>query len=586
MLNEPVDLAMWDATLTRLSSRAERLIDATSAFTPTVFLDALLPPKDQVVYGRRGTGKTHLFRRLENEYDPSGFDRHRTIASRIDASELTAEAYGAETFPQITAVDIFGQFVKKAANDVCTFLTNQIDPNLIERMLGTGKAKQLIVARQQATLLTQLVETGEVHYLPMGEASQTTKSLHETAAAVGARVSVNLTDLNTIAVKVGASAAAKRSALKANFRTVTILGRTYLPFTEIARVLRELLDSVLAKQLVIMIDEWSAIDFDAQPYLAQLLKRVRQSFGSSISQVHFKLGCIPTRTQLSLRRQGSPIPIGMEEGDDIFPDANLDRAVYFDRENDLCIEFLQDVLRRHAAQSLPWIGAMEPLTFARFLGSTVFASGEVFSELCWASAGVPRDFLDLVSKATRAKTIRAGKTIDFRDVREVVRPVYEAKVKDIPPRSIELSKDVYSKIVFPNRSYAEFLLSSELARLPEVSMLWVERLWHLSPEKYVDPETGASYERYRIDYGTYVDLVKSKAAPGQSWYVAIGAAGSVGGLGVVFMTAVIGLSIAKELSARKRMARKPIGERTVVEPRKLIADPVVTALIHFWTSSL
>src|SRR5258707_852371 len=83
-----VNLAEWDAALATLSSRAEGLLDATSAFTPTVFLNALLPSKDQIVYGRRGTGKTHLFRRLESEYRPLDFEGHRTIVSSIDASQL------------------------------------------------------------------------------------------------------------------------------------------------------------------------------------------------------------------------------------------------------------------------------------------------------------------------------------------------------------------------------------------------------------------------------------------------------------------------------------------------------------------
>src|SRR5271166_1647533 len=104
MQSQTFDMAGWDAAMFELPSRAESLSDATSAFTPTVFLDALLPLKDQIVYGRRGTGKTHLFRRLETEFDPSKFDLHRTISSRIDVSEFIVDAYGAEPNPQIMAV--------------------------------------------------------------------------------------------------------------------------------------------------------------------------------------------------------------------------------------------------------------------------------------------------------------------------------------------------------------------------------------------------------------------------------------------------------------------------------------------------
>jgi hypothetical protein len=352
-----------------------------------------------------------------------------------------------------------------------------------------------------------------VHYLPMGEASQTTNSLHETAAAFGGAAKLGLTDINSIALRVGMSGAIKKSTARAKVHAVTIKGSVYLPFTEIARMLRELTSMISAKQLIVLIDEWSSVDIDAQPYLAQLIKRTSKSFGTADPRLHFKIACIPTRTQLAISKPGSPIPIGMEEGDDIFVGANLDRGVYFERDNDQALMFLQDVIRRHACQSLAWVAALEPLVFARFLVSEVFTSREVFSELCWASAGVPRDFLELLSMATRLKLERLAKTIDFRDVRDAVQPAFKAKVKDVSRLAMAVNKSVYLEVVFPNKSYAEFLLSSELADQPQVSTLWVERIWHMSPERYVDPVTGAAYERFRIDYGSTSILLRRRRCP-------------------------------------------------------------------------
>jgi hypothetical protein len=582
---ESFDIASWDRTVSTLPSRAEQLQDAAAAaaaFTPTVFLDSLLQAKDQIVYGRRGTGKTHLFRCLEASYDPAELVQHRTIVVYVDASHLSADAYGARPLPKIVALDIFGQLVKKIAIELQTTFTTRIDPSRLERALGTGKAKQVSAARKRATLLSQLVETGEVHYLPMGEASQTTKSLHEAARDAKGRASVSFTDPHTFGVRIGASVDAQHSAVKSKLHTVTISGRLYLSFVEIAKVLRELLESVSAEHLVLIIDEWSTIDFDAQPFLAQLLKRMRQASASSSSQVHLKLGCIPTRTNLSLR-VGSPIPIGLEEGDDIFPDADLDRSVYFDRTDGMSLVFMQDILQRHAGQSLPWVKALEPKEFAKFIRSHVFSSTEVFSELCWASAGVPRDFLDMMSKATREKMSRGARKITFRDVREIVRPVYEAKVKDIPASAIELNRRVYQKIVFPNRSYAEFLLSGELDRTPDVATLWVERLWHRSPERFVKHDTGKTYQRYRIDYGMYVDLVKSSKDADQSWDEAVAAASIGGAIVGTVAEGVNGILAAVMMPLVEQLLNKdfyhehlPIATQALVDPRKLIADTVIS----------
>jgi hypothetical protein len=369
--------------------------------------------------------------------------------------------------------------------------------------------------------------------------------------------------------------------MKSKLNTITISGRLYLPFTEIAKALRESLESVSAKHLVLIIDEWSTIDFDAQPFLSQLLKRMRQASASSSSQIHLKLGCIPTRTKLSLRVQ-SPIPIGLEEGDDIFADADLDRAVYFEPADNMSLVYLQDILQRHVGQSLPWVRAFKSLEFAKFLNSFVFASTEVFSELCWASAGVPRDFLDMMSKATREKMARAGRKITFRDVREAVRPIYEAKVKDIPSRSIEVNKQVYRKIVFPNRSYAEFLLSGDVAQTPAAATLWVERLWHRSPERFVKRDTGDTYQRYRIDYGMYVDLVKSSENADQPWDEAVAAA-TIGGAivgtiaeGVGGILAAVMMPIIQQMVDEKfYQTHLPIATQALVDPSKLIADKII-----------
>lgn len=597
MPGENFDMGAWDLAVSTLSNRAESLRDASSAFAQTPFLHALRTPKDQIIYGRRGAGKTHLSRRLAEEYMPEDFENHRTIAVQIDASGFAAGAYGPESIPQIAALDIFGQLIKRVANEVHTFLTKRLDPTLFERAFGTGKARQLTAAGQHASRLSRLVEAGEVHFLPMGEASQTTKSLRETATDVGARASANLTDPQSFGIQLGASVSGRRTTSQADLRTITISGRLYLPFTEIARVLRVLLDSILTKYLVIIIDEWSTIDFDVQPYLAQLLKRMRQGAPSSGSLVQFKLGCIPTRTQLSTRRPDSPIPIGLEEGDDIFPDVDLDRAAFFDLDDNDRLHFLRDLLRLHVAQSLSWVKEMNSGTFAEFLKSSVFESDDVYKELCWASAGVPRDFLDLMSKVTHNKMERHGRRIEFRDVRDVASLLFDAKRNDIPARSLTLNTEVYMKVVSPNKSYPEFLLSTELASIPEVKVIWAERLWHRSPEPFVDGDTGASYQRYRIDYGMYVDLIRTKKV-NQPWYVAIGSKGVAAGAGsaIVGVPALVafgplggllgssiggtvGWNVSKQLTVMK-LRYRPIARQGHAVSQKVIADSVVNAFLE------
>jgi len=156
-----------------------------------------------------------------------------------------------------------------------------------------------------------------------------------------------------------------------------------------------------------------------------------------------------------------------------------------------------------------------------------------------------------------------------------------------------LNKEVYRKIVFPNRSFAEFLLSDELAQTPDVSTLWAERLWHLSPERFVDQETGNTYQRYRIDYGMYVDLVRSSKAADQPWENAIGGAAQItagavigagfGGIltGVIAAVASAVAAVYSSNEIHEIVANsRPIGKQIFVEPDKLIADSIVRAMMR------
>src|SRR3954469_20535399 len=112
-----VDRDAWDAAARKLSSRAEELKDPTAAFSDTVFLDTLQAPHNQVIYGRRGTGKTHLLRRLAHELAP-GFDTHRTLPVFVNGSGLRHEAVVAADTPAAVALGLYVEFVRVLTSEI------------------------------------------------------------------------------------------------------------------------------------------------------------------------------------------------------------------------------------------------------------------------------------------------------------------------------------------------------------------------------------------------------------------------------------------------------------------------------------
>jgi hypothetical protein len=55
----------YDSVVAQLSSRAEDLTDLDGTFVETIFPEIMQVRGNQIIYGRRGAGKTHLLRRVE-----------------------------------------------------------------------------------------------------------------------------------------------------------------------------------------------------------------------------------------------------------------------------------------------------------------------------------------------------------------------------------------------------------------------------------------------------------------------------------------------------------------------------------------
>ena len=58
-------LIEYDSVVAQLALSAEDLTDLNGTFVETVFPEIMEARKHQIIYGRRGTGKTHLLRRVE-----------------------------------------------------------------------------------------------------------------------------------------------------------------------------------------------------------------------------------------------------------------------------------------------------------------------------------------------------------------------------------------------------------------------------------------------------------------------------------------------------------------------------------------
>ena len=500
----------WNRVAMALPSRAEELQNATEAFADTVFIDTLKAKQNQIIYGRRGTGKTHLLKRLEEEYI-SKFKDYRVVPIFINGSKLRRQANIIVEIPQAVALSLYIEFIKTLVSNLHEFINSQLEVTILDKIFIGKQTQTAKKAQAISKELYDLFVTGEVRFLPAGEASDEVQTLNETAAKVSNGISLNLSDPRSLGWKVDLSSGREKAAKKSGVRFRKIKGQVILPFSQVAKNIQEMLTLLDGASLVVLFDEWSDIDqrLDTQPYLADMIKRTL----SSITKMHVKLACIPIRTLLATPiTPSNPIPIGYEEGDDISADVDLDSIVYIQNDLKQFLPFFITLIKRHMGMSLEWVKSMEILEFEKFICNEIFNGLEVFSELCQASAGVPRDFLQLFRNVTSIQVSSKQSNINLVHIRTAAAKLHESKKHSFIPESLELTilDNIYRSIVAKHKTYL-FLVKENRSLHPAIQMLWAERLIHKMPALYYDSNTHIRYIYYLMDYGECVDLLSSEA---------------------------------------------------------------------------
>ena len=103
----------------------------------------------------------------------------------------------------------------------------------------------------------------------------------------------------------------------------------------------------------------------------------------------FKIAAIPYRTRLRSTTYGN-IKIGLEEGGDIFP-INIDNRYIYEKDKNTTRNFYNELLRNHLIQINK--EAFEGIDENKFIN--IFFATQALSEILIASAGIPRDFINL-----------------------------------------------------------------------------------------------------------------------------------------------------------------------------------------------
>lgn len=447
---------------------------------------ALQVPDHQVLYGRRGTGKTHALRYIETELREAGHAVAYVDLRTVGSPE--GLFMGDEVRPD--------QRVARLLID----LLNQVHDALLEAALDDERLSidDQFVRRLDA-FLEAVNSVRVVGQVQISEQGGWQRQDRETASA-----QASLSKNPSLSLGRTSEESATESRSRAETRTGQEVFRVH--FGDVAKTLRDLSLSFSGVRVWLLLDEWSSLPPSLQPLLAEFLVRCvlpLQAFS-------VKIAAIEQQSRFrGVLADGQEV--GIELGADVAANVDLDEFMVFEQNETRSREFFLGLFFKHL--SVP-DGDEDPLvTSPREVVREGFTDKRAFDELVRAAEGVPRDAINIAAKA--ALRAQEGK-IAVPDVRAAARSWYQAD-KEAALRSKEeglaLLNWVIDEVIRGKRARG-FLVNQADSAAPLLQDLFDARVLHLVRRGYSAQDApGERYNVYLIDYGAYVDLINTQNEP-------------------------------------------------------------------------
>jgi hypothetical protein len=483
-------LTPLNRALNMVPKRAEKQEVAVlhATFVNSGVADVLDVVDHQVLYGRRGTGKTHALSYLGSEVEARG-----DIALNIDLRTIGS--------PDGLLAGDSAPATERAARLLIDLL-GQLHNSLLEKVLSdeTLLDDEHFVAKADAVLsaITTVQVTGDVETSTEVEAKKSAKD--------EARLDASLNAKPGISVTAGAESRAEDRSLLRETRK----GREKfaLNFSDIARALRELAGALSSKRIWLLLDEWSSVPQDLQPYLAEFLVRCVLP----LQRFTVKIAAIEQHARFMVELGGRRI--GIEIGADMGANVNLDDFLVYEGSEEQSRAFFKGLFYQHL-RSLDEPNLAGVITRDEDVIRKAFTDRRAFDELVRASEGVPRDALYISGRAA----MRAGDgLISVPIVRDAARWWFQTDKS--APLAAEGREDAQALLgwvverVIRGKKARAFLVNEKHARDPLLRTLFDARVLHIVRRGYsAQDEPGERYDVWVIDYGAYVGLLQTQAAP-------------------------------------------------------------------------
>lgn len=299
------------------ADRQEKIEKIVDTYVEIGILPQLNNKNNQIIYGRRGTGKTHILRKLEDELNKSTDEKN--LITYIDARYLgSSQQYTDTTLTlKVRCQSLF--------NDVLTEIYYTILQYLVE--FPNDNANRAFEA------LENFNKASNVEIYSSKNISQKEQVMNKDGSEIGVNFSPS-----SLGIKLGTHSSEELN----QERTISysIGDEQKILFPDVNFFLKNVLE-LSEVNLYLLFDEWATIPFDIQPYLAEFFKR---TFLPN-QKITLKIASLEYRSNFTISKEKHNY-IGFELGSDIATNLDVDDYYVYDRNPKLISDIFSEILYR------------------------------------------------------------------------------------------------------------------------------------------------------------------------------------------------------------------------------------------------
>jgi hypothetical protein len=487
--------------------RSEKLKNYNTFIVDPVDLSSIETNANQLVLGRRGTGKTLVLGALTERINER-FPENKRYAFYYSAVEFRSSPDGLPKNPSVkaSAHSYFHSFIHKLANDILVLADQVIDrPGILGALGLTGDS-----ARRRRDKLIDVV-------LHLVEAAAIGRRA-ATPSSVAEQQRYTEDDSSGRSIRGGVSAASRGLSPSASYERSSRRGthQEYTLETQASRVfdpslvrslLRETIELLELDYIVIMIDEWMTLG-STQIAFAERLRQCL--FGDS--RISVKIAADQYQGRFNNAGHGYDFR-GLEIDADIYPVVDLD--VPFRDERSASRQYAEILYRRllYLNPDIQGFFGSPPLSDHTRFVTSAFENMHAFEEVCRGSQGICRSFHEIVKDCSKElhwtfTTDRISYSLAQDVLVQRSERAYDKVLNEIDNHPVLV--ELIVPMVRASGSKYFFVERGDSRAYHIIEDLLSKRFIHPVALSRMHPSVKLTHRMFEIDYGIYLDLMRAR----------------------------------------------------------------------------